>query len=202
VANPTEGNDKMGGRFAIVIGVASVGVMALGAQTVLAGGPVGGHFEGKMEGGGNIHFDTKITKGKTKQVFADTFTQVPVSCDERNGLLNLQIVDERGPGIPGTQVVGDNSLRVKHRSFRFTPEDQMLVLPSDGFASPGLSDPGGQTITFRGKFNKKGTKATGTYRAQGDLFLGPDTPTGGPVLAHNCDTGIVEWSARKKPPEG
>jgi hypothetical protein len=148
----------MGRRIAIVIGVAAAGVMALGAQTASAAKPVGGHFEGKVEGGGNVHFDTKITKGKTKQVFADGFTQVPVSCDERNGLLNLQIVDKPGPGIAGTQLVGDNSLRVTHRSFRFTPEDQMLVLPSNGFPISGLSDPGGQTITFRGKFNKKGKK--------------------------------------------
>jgi hypothetical protein len=35
----TEGKDKMGKRFAIVIGVAAAGVMALGAQTALAGGP-------------------------------------------------------------------------------------------------------------------------------------------------------------------
>jgi hypothetical protein len=34
----TEGKDKMGKRFAIVIGVAAAGVMALGAQTALAGG--------------------------------------------------------------------------------------------------------------------------------------------------------------------
>jgi hypothetical protein len=34
----TEGKDKMGKRFAIVIGVAAAGVMALGAQTTLAGG--------------------------------------------------------------------------------------------------------------------------------------------------------------------
>ena len=34
----TEGKDEMGKRFAIVIGVAAAGVMALGAQTALAGG--------------------------------------------------------------------------------------------------------------------------------------------------------------------
>jgi hypothetical protein len=63
---------------------------------------------------------------------------------------------------------------VKNRSFRLTPQDQ----------------PGGQTFTFRGKFNKKGKKATGTYRAQGDFSFGG-------VIGHNCDTGTVEWSARK-----
>ena len=147
----TKKKHEMGKRFAIVIGVAAAAVMVLGAQTALAA--TGGHFEGKVEGGGGIHFDTTtIRKGKTKQVFVDTLTQVPVSCDERNGLLNLQILPEPGQGITGTQVVGDNSLRVKHGSFRFTPEDQ----------------PGGQTITFRGKFNKTAKKATGTYRAQGD----------------------------------
>jgi hypothetical protein len=36
-----EGKDEMGKRFAIVIGVAAAGVMALGAQTVLAGGDPG-----------------------------------------------------------------------------------------------------------------------------------------------------------------
>src|SRR3954468_11834828 len=34
----TKGKHKMGKRFAIVIGVAPAGVMALGAQTALAGG--------------------------------------------------------------------------------------------------------------------------------------------------------------------
>ena len=34
----TKGKQKMGKRFAILIGVAAVGVMALGAQTALAGG--------------------------------------------------------------------------------------------------------------------------------------------------------------------
>ena len=34
---PTEGKDKMGKRFAIVIGVAAAGVMALGTQTAAAG---------------------------------------------------------------------------------------------------------------------------------------------------------------------
>jgi hypothetical protein len=34
----TEAKDKMGKRFAIVIGVAAAGVMALGAQTAAAGG--------------------------------------------------------------------------------------------------------------------------------------------------------------------
>ena len=135
-----------------------------------------GHFEGSMKGGGEIHFDTQIKKGKTTRVFADTFTRVPVSCDERNGLLNLQILDEPGLGIAGTHVYGDDP-RVKHRSFRFTQEDQ----------------PDGPTVKFRGKLNKKGTKATGTYRAQGDFSLDG-------VIAHNCDTRTVAWSARKKPP--
>jgi hypothetical protein len=36
----TKRKDEMGKRFAIVIGVAAAGVMALGAQTVLAGQPV------------------------------------------------------------------------------------------------------------------------------------------------------------------
>jgi hypothetical protein len=40
VRPPTEGKGYMTGRWPIVIGVAAVGVMALGAQTVLAGGPV------------------------------------------------------------------------------------------------------------------------------------------------------------------
>ena len=166
----------MHGRKALVRVIVGMLVAAL-AGTAIAAAAKYGHFEGKMEGGGKIHFDTKIGKGKTKQVSADTFTKVPVSCDERNGLLNLQIVPEAGPGIANaTQVVGDNSLRVKHRSFRFTPEDQ----------------PGGATIKFRGKFNKKGKKATGTYRAQGDFSIDG-------VIAHNCDTGTVEWSARKQP---
>ena len=155
--------------------------MALGAQMATAA--TFGHFEGTVEGGGGVHFDTKIRKGKTKQLVSADITQVPVSCDERNGLLNLQILPEPGLGIAGTHVYGDYP-RVKHRSFRFTPEDQ----------------PGGPTVKFRGKFNKKGKKATGTYRAQGDLLLGPVYKSGGVVPAHNCDTGTVEWSARKKHP--
>ena len=186
----------MGRRFAIVIGIAAAGVTALGAQPATA--TSGRHFQGAVEGGGRVHFDTEVQGGKNRQVVALDITQVPVSCDDMNGLLNLQILDEPGPGIAGTQVVGDIPIRVEHRSFRFTPEDQ----------------PGGQTISFRGKFNRKGKKATGTYRAQGDLFLGPvyktggvmertvGTPTGGHgwVAAHNCDTGTVEWSARKRTP--
>jgi hypothetical protein len=35
----TKGKHEMGRRFAIVIGVAAAGVIALGAQTALAGGP-------------------------------------------------------------------------------------------------------------------------------------------------------------------
>ncbi len=46
----TEGKDEMGKRFAIVIGVAAAGVMALGAQTALVA--TFRHFEGTVEGGG------------------------------------------------------------------------------------------------------------------------------------------------------
>jgi hypothetical protein len=118
-------------------------------------------FEGTVQGGGELSFETKVKKGKTKQVLTPLdITTVPLSCTEGNGLLDLQIT-----GDP---------LKVKNRSFRLTPQDQ----------------PGGQTFTFRGKFNKKGKKATGTYRAQGDFSFGA-------VIGHNCDTGTVEWSARK-----
>jgi hypothetical protein len=41
IAEPTEGKDEMGKRWAIVIGVAAAGVMALSAQTALAGGDPG-----------------------------------------------------------------------------------------------------------------------------------------------------------------
>jgi hypothetical protein len=93
--------------------------------------------------GGKLSFETKVKKGKPKQVLTPLdITGVPLSCNERNGLLSLQIT-----GDPMT---------VRNRSFRLTPKDA----------------PGGQTFTFRGKFNKKGKKATGTYRAQGDFPSG------------------------------
>jgi hypothetical protein len=45
---PTEGKDDMGKRFAIVIGVAAAGVMALGAQTAAAPSDV-------------VKYDTRLT---------------------------------------------------------------------------------------------------------------------------------------------
>ena len=50
---PTEGKDKMGKRFAIVIGVAATGVMALGAQTAASAGLV--------------KYDTSLDNGRTER---------------------------------------------------------------------------------------------------------------------------------------
>jgi hypothetical protein len=45
---------------------------------------------------------------------------------------------------------------------------------------------------IKGEVKKQGSKATGTFREQGDLRNG-----NGQVVGHNCDTGSVRWRATK-----
>ena len=79
---PTEGKDEMGKRFAIVIGVAAAGVMALGAQTASATFPgTDGRiaFNGFVEGTDSIEIFTARPNGEDIQ-------QVTSSPDALSGL--------------------------------------------------------------------------------------------------------------------
>jgi hypothetical protein len=62
---PTEGKDDMGKRFAIVIGVAATGVMALGAQTAAAPSDV-------------VKYDTKVTIAEDRRALYHGFVKSEV----------------------------------------------------------------------------------------------------------------------------
>ena len=117
-------------------------------------------FSGTVEGGGTITFKTKFKNGKTKKVLLPlVISGVPISCDQGSTMLNYEIA----ASVP--------AIGVKGNAFSFT-------------TAPNEQPPVAETT---GVFNKKGKKASGTFRDHGDFNT---THT-------NCDTGTVDWTAHK-----
>ena len=123
-------------------------------------------YSGSVSGGGTIKFKaTTVAKKVRHKGHVKKTVRVTSILPAETVLDDVPITCTEGSTVLAWGFNGD-PIKVKQRSF------------NPGFTGDGVT-------VFRGKFNKKANKATGTFRRQGDF----------PPTAHNCDTGTVHWSA-------
>ena len=138
--------------------IVGIGALAVGVFATLALASIK-HFQGHVDQGGKITFDAKVKDGKPKKAGAFKVGPVRVSCDEGNTPLSARM---------------DDFVRVRHRKFHTA-------------IIGGIAGVGGR-VSISGKFNRKGNKAHGEFKAVNVDF-------GGRL---NCTTnGPRDWTAEK-----
>ncbi len=114
-------------------------------------------------GGGTVTLKSKFEDGKTVKVLRGLrLDDIPVACSNQDTVHSVSI---------------DIARNVKHNTFSFHTDSEI------GQRAAGFK--------VTGRFNKDGTKASGTFREQGNLKSSNSTF----VFTH-CDTGVVHWTAQ------
>jgi hypothetical protein len=142
-----------------VVGVACAALVL----PALAGGSTAGSVSGHAKGGDAFGISFTLVKrdGKPRKITNLAFENAFATC-EVNGP-----VEFNGNGFGPYKIN-------RHRKFGGKTNVVWSKKGNNG------------SVTVKGEVNRKGTKITGTLRAQGDV----NTNTG-------CDTGKIEWVAKK-----
>ena len=116
-------------------------------------------------GAGTVRFKTRFDDGKTVKVLRGlTFDDIPVDCSNQDTTHGVTV---------------DPARKVKNDRFRFQTDSE-------------IGQPNARFVVT-GSFNRDGTKASGTFREQGNLKSGNGT-----FVFTNCDSGVVNWTALVK----
>ncbi len=140
--------------------------------------------------GAKLGLGLKAYKNQVKDLFPG---RLSLQCDE-----GTTKTDAAGP-VPFFRLDPAKQVK-KNRKFRVVADKTLSFAALD----PITDEPAGVErdrfqIDVTGRFNRRYSKATGTLRFTGS-FRGPDPNANIPgekIQYHNCDSGLVNWSATK-----